>query len=410
MRSSLLRGLLAAGSLWLAACGGVDAASESADTTAVTHAPELVQMNDVSVMFPLGEDDASLLSADADGRGGEVLPRQVYESAFGPPGTLQTGGTPAAPPHDALRLVSFRVDPCFAQIGAIADHDACDNQLRLVFQSTRDKADGLHAEDNAVHAFYRLSRSELTQAVEALVAWRLEHGDERLGPLAPHPLLTDGQEAVAAHKVVTSLAGPASLMRITLFTTSGLGTAWNFSGFDVVEGEVARMPMVDLPASTEVVAFFRGFTPGELTGDPAFTPPTEAEPANDMQLLGNAMRALAASADEQQRAVDAAARIESPDFHSPDTTDCASCHAAEPARRMVGEALLGLSASDAAPRSLPDLRFLHPDDLAATSVDPEVNLHMFSYTGRQASIHGRTIDETASVVAYLNEHVFGFGD
>ena len=38
-------------------------------------------------------------------------------------------------------------------------------------------------------------------------------------------------------------------------------------------------------------------------------------------------------------------------------------------------------------------------------MDPAVNLHMFSYAGRQVSIHRRTIHETAAVVAYVNEQL-----
>ena len=56
-------------------------------------------------------------------------------------------------------------------------------------------------------------------------------------------------------------------------------------------------------------------------------------------------------------------------------------------------------------RALGDGRYVTADDLAATTVDPAVNLHMFSYAGSQASIHRRTIHETAAVVAYVNDHV-----
>ena len=91
-------------------------------------------------------------------------------------------------------------------------------------------------------------------------------------------------------------------------------------------------------------------------------------------------------------------------MHDADSTDCASCHAADPVRRIVGEGLWSLSASDGL-GFVPDGRYLTVDDLEATSVDPAVNLHMFSYAGDQASIHRRTIHETAAVVAYVNEHV-----
>lgn len=77
-----------------------------------------------------------------------------------------------------------------------------------------------------------------------------------------------------------------------------------------------------------------------------------------MQLLGNLATAKAASKTAQQAAFDAALRIENPTKHSPDTIDCASCH-------------------------------------------------VFSYRDGHPMIAVRVINETASVVAYLNGSVLG---
>jgi hypothetical protein len=392
--------------LALCACTGAPAPGE-AEFDSTSFEPTLAQPNDVSVMFPPPPDAAALelrLGAASVARGGELLPRAAYEAAFGPPGTLQAGGTPAAPDHARLRVVSFRLDPCFAALGAI-DHDACDNQLRVVLQTFELKSGVPLAADNAVHAFYRLTRAELTEAVRTLIDLRLDHGDERLGPLAPHPLAGEPGVERSIQELVAKVAGAENLTRVTLFTQSGLGTAWNFSGFDFDADGARRMTLAQVADGTEVVAFFRGFTPGSLTGNPAFTPPTTAAPADDMQLLGNTGVAKQATPSERQRAFDALVRIENPDLHTPDTIDCASCHAAEPVRRIAGDAF-GLSPSDDLAFAA-DERFVPAADLAATSVDPDVDMHMFSYLGTRASIHRRTIHETAAVVAYLNEHVLG---
>ncbi len=349
--------------------------------------PSAPQPGDVSVMLPLPADEAALASRLG---AAELMPQAIYEAAFGPPGTLQAGGTPAAPAHAALRLSAFRLDPCFAALPPV-DDAACVRQLRLVLQSYRVKDGAVHADDNAVHAFYRLTRDELYDAVDAMIALRLERGVTALGPLAPHPLAGDPEVSVAIDTLIGALARPDNLTRITLLTSSGLGTAWNFSGVEVEAGSAARMQLVDVPAGSEVVAFFKGFTPDTLSGDPAFTPPSQAPPEDNMQLLGHAGRAAQAPPEARARAFDALLRIEDPAEHTPDTTDCASCHAAEPVRRFVAEPL-GLDAGD-------DLA-VDPD-----SVAPDVNLHMFSYVGRQASIHRRTIHETHAVIAHLAEHL-----
>jgi hypothetical protein len=363
-----------------------------------------VQLGDVSVLLPLArtrEETAEYLAASTAARGGELLPRAVYEAAFGPPGKLQSGGTPAAPRHADLRLVGFRFDPCFAHLGPVDAETACDNQVRLVFQTFSKPG---YADDTAVPAFYALERDELAAAIDEMIALR---GDARLGPLGPHPLVAE--EGLAGHThdalaaVVTRYAGAANLTRITEFTTSGLGTAWNFSGVEVLPEGTKRIDLVHVPAGSEVVAFFRGFTPGKLGGEPPFSPASSAPPEDNMQLLGNQTWAERAPAAERELAFDAAVRIENPTLHTPETTDCASCHAAAPARALVGEAILGLA--DDGLDFVADGRFVPEDDLAELPLDATVSMHMFSYKGATPSIHRRTVHESAAVVAFLETWV-----
>jgi hypothetical protein len=403
--------LLCALASCLAACdaaGGAQGAPASAVPVALSVEapavrPELAQPDDLSVLYPLATSQAAFdrgyLTPASPGLGGPLLPADVYEQAFGPPGMLQLGGTPAAPALAGLRMVAFRLDPCFARTEAIPDA-ACESQLRVVFQTLRFDGTQAIAADDAVHAFYRLRRDQLAAAVHTSIALRRKHaGDQRsLGPLAPHPILVeqglDGELAAELDQLVLHLAGAQNLTRITQVTASGLGTAWNFSGVDVANGAASRMKIPTVPAGTTTVAFFAGFSSGQLTGQPAFTPATEAAAIDDLQLLGDVHRAARASAADRQRAYDASLRIEDPALHSPNTIDCASCHLAQAVRVMVGEAAFHLTAST------PELR------AAAARLpapeDRDVNVHMFGYKGTRASIHPRTINETAAVTAYVN--------
>jgi hypothetical protein len=398
MRGSAI--LLCMVARWLAACdpAGVQAAPATAGPAGARGLAELAQPDDLSVLYPLATSQAAFdryLTPASPGLGGSLLPAAVYEQAFGPPGTLQHGGTPAAPALAGLRMVAFRLDPCVARLEATPDA-ACENQLRVVFQTLR--FDGTQAiaiaADDAVHAFYALRRDQLAAGVQASIALRRKHaGDQRqLGPLAPHPILVeqgvDGELAAELDQLVLQLAGASNLSRITQVTSSGLGTAWNFSGVDVANGTPTRMAIPTVPPGTTTVAFFAGFSPGTLTGEPAFTPATEAAPIDDLQLLGDVHRAARASAADRQRAYDASLRIEDPRLHSPNTIDCASCHLAQAVRGMVGEAAFHLAAPAPAPA---------PAD--------GVNVHMFGYKGTRASIHPRTVNEAAAVTAYVNATV-----
>src|SRR5687768_12389564 len=220
--------------LTAAACAAPTDEGDEAESTedAITQdlRPELAQVNDVSILFPLAKTKASF------DRGyltpGAMLPKTVYERAFGPPGTLQVGGTPAAPALAGLKLVAVRFDPCFA------NSNPCKNQMRLIFQTLSFASNRTTAADDAVHVFYSLTRDELKGAVQKMIELRRRKaGDRRLGALGPHPVLKsssgdlDVTTAGEVNALVQSLAKADKLVQFTQFAPSGLDTTWNFSGF-----------------------------------------------------------------------------------------------------------------------------------------------------------------------------------
>jgi hypothetical protein len=323
------------------------------DASPAAVASQRAQADDLAVLIPL---EAAGLTPQAPGVGGPLVPADLYARAFGPPGALQRGGTPAAPALEGLRMVAFRLDPCApaATIGA-----PCTAQLRLVFQTVTIAAGRATAADDAVHAFYALERDQLLDAVLAIIAQRRrEAGDRELGALAPHPLLVEqgrgGGFAAALDALVCSLAGQRNLVRLTEVTSSGMGTAWNFAGVDLADGAATPVAIAGLPAGAPMISFFAGFSPGALTGDPAVTPVPQHAAADDL---------------ERPRArPQAAARIEDPAIHTSATIDCVSCHLA---------------------RSL------------LTPARP-IDVHMFGYQGTTPSIQPRTVHETAASLVLVN--------
>ncbi len=414
MRRALATLLLA-----VAACAAPESDDEADTSEAAATSdlrPELAQVNDVSILFPLAKSraafDRGYLTPASTGNGGAILPKTIYERAFGPPGTLQIGGTPAAPALANLKLVAVRFDPCFAERSATPDESTCKNQMRLVFQTLKLQGNATVAADDAVHVFYSISRAQLKAAVEKMVALRRRvAGDRRLGALGPHPLLKtssgdlDVNVAAEVNALVTSLAGPSNLVQFTQFAPSGLDTTWNFSGFDVRKN--APMEIPTLPADdNKHVAFFAGFTEGQLEGDPAFVPASRAPAADNMQALGNRFTANAAGAEGRRRAFEALLRLENPAMHTPDTIDCASCHAVEPARKLVGAKHFASEMSQARGAFRADPQWVPAADVeVATQAESGVNVHMFSYKGAVPSVHRRTINESAAIVAHLNSRV-----
>jgi hypothetical protein len=97
-------------------------------------------------------------------------------------------------------------------------------------------------------------------------------------------------------------------------------------------------------------------------------------------------------------------RIENPNFHSPNTIDCASCHVGQAARLLIGDDVLGLSATDN-----PNLFARNPKYVSARSMKQTtnvrtqpLNVHMLSYRNDKLMIGQRVINETAATVAYVN--------
>jgi hypothetical protein len=363
-------------------------------------------------MFPLGDATKlnSYLAASAPGVGGALLPQAVFAN--------DSSSGPIA--YEQLRMVAFRLDPCFAQTEPITPTTNCENQLRVVFQPLAPDNGTLTAQDAAVHAFYSLTRDQLLAALSEIVAARRhDGGDVDLGPLAPHFLITrDGVGGELAQKletIVTEYAGAGNLVRFTSLLAEGLvegggggpkndGTAaagesdfWDLHGFDVANGSVTPMSIASLPSGTTDESVEAGSVPLEGRIDPQTTS------SDNLALLVSMNNAQSATATDRQAAFDAALRIENPGVHSPNTIDCGSCHMAAPARQLVA-VQLGLTTDGNANAFSADPS-IHAADLTSTTTvlapDGGLNIHAFSYRGTGPMINTRVINETAANLAYL---------
>jgi hypothetical protein len=369
-------------------------------------------MNDLSVLMPLPRTQAELdtmLGPSSQGNGGMFLPETLYVQDLN---ALEM-------PYQQLKLVAFRLDPCFGPTDPVADASHCQNQLRLVFQPLIEN-DGAGvpatAADGAVHVFYQLSREQLLAAVDDLVAARrAAGGDDDLGPLAPHPLLVReglaGSYGNSLASILPKYAGPGNLIRFTSFTISTITHGLAPGPASVDQFWLLRGQLVDGTTLSPIsIATFPAGTVN-MTLDAQSTAPlaSRAAPAptgpDDISALMSMNGATAATAAMRQAAFDAALRIENPRFHTPDTIDCASCHMAQPARELVGE-IFGLSASGNANAFVAAGTFPATDLMATThlvSADGGLNVHAFSYRSHDPMINQRVINETAANVGLVRQ-------
>ncbi|HEY6081338.1 MAG TPA: hypothetical protein VIW29_21130 [Polyangiaceae bacterium] len=374
--------------------------------------PTDLQLNDVSVLFPLPKtEQEQLLPMTAKGARGLLLPEKVYDGvghilgSFNPnPGSI--GGDYEAP-YANLRVVALRVDPCFAALAPAQNGGDCQNQLRLVVQ----EIDAMGAFDSALHLFYAISRDELLELVAGIAGLRqtLAPG-ARMGKLQRHPVMAAeglaGAMASGVRSAVLAHAGEQNLVRITRMSAQG-GPFWHFSGFDLAAGELTPMHIPTLPSGDDVSQRLdRGFGGLEKV-HPTAVPVSGSE--DDFMVLLDFQAAQALSKAEQQAKFASLLRVENPGHHSPNTLDCVSCHAATPATRLVVEPTLGLSSAGSTPRFLPDPKLISEAELEATFDDQEplTNVHAFSYTRMGGvGINQRAVNESAAVVEYLSKQTF----
>jgi hypothetical protein len=379
-----------------------------------------VQLNDVSLLFPLPTTDDALahdtLHASDVGAHGALLPEALYDAVghvAGSSGNPPIGGVGDAAYGD-LRVVAVRLDPCFAALAPDPHGVDCKAQLRVVLQQVRNEGGvggSVAAFDSALHVFYRLTRAELLDVTRQIVALRQANTEGfvavDLGPLAPHPLMVaqglHGAFASGVRALVLAHAGADNLTRITELSASSPGFAWSFKGFDVtsaVPPVVVPMGIPTIPGLTATFeqTFFSGFG-ADLEGQ--FNPATSD--ADNFTSLASVTTSQGLSEADRLHAFDALVHVEHPARHSPDTIDCASCHLATPVSFKVMQPKFALAESSRPDAFVPDARFVNVAHTHATyDVTASFNVHAFSYVDTSPGINQRTINETAAIVAYLN--------
>lgn len=366
--------------------------------------PHLAQMNDVSILYPAPTTPADvdrLLRPTTMASAGALLPRAMWDATGGD----EVPPVAEAPSYDyaSLRLLALRFDPCAQRLATTPVTEPCVNQLRLTFQTTVTSTNGpqpvVHFPHTALQVNYGLSREELLAAVREIVEAReAARGGAELGPLAPHPILTQdgitGSFGQALERVILRYAGEQRVTRIARARATVRDFFFTFRAFDLAGGAMTASIIPSLPPPDSFVGgFVRGLPPVTLSLMPLSTSQDSIA-----LLAGRPEAANAATPAQRQASFDAALRVENPQVHSPATIDCATCHTAGSVIG-VARARYGLL------RETPN-----PNTYVAQGV-PAASLQVLypSNTGMLIFGHDvgpviaqRVVNETASVVATMN--------
>ena len=370
----------------------------------------MLQLNDVSVLFPLATSTAELsssLKASATGARGVLLGASLYDSIghlSGSTGNPPPGGIGETAYAD-LHVVAVRIDPCFADISPDPHSATCLNQLRLIMQEVRTSSGQATGFDSALHVFYRLTREELLDFAHAVATLREGRAPgQRLGKLAPDPVMVseglDGPMANGVRALILRYAGAQNLTRVTKLSATTVGFAWDFSGVEVSPGNLLTpVTIASMPAGTATQSLFSGFS---VTDPEALLSPPPSR-TDDFTPLTSTMTASTLDAGARDLAFAALVRIDHPNRYTPENIDCASCHFATPTSALIAKAKYGLDeATDPNAFTVGDAGVL-PEELTPTfSTVNGFNVHAFSYLERDPGINRRVVNETAAVVEFLN--------
>ena len=358
-------------------------------------------LNDVSILYPLPDSDSAtkdLIAPQERGLKGVWLPYDIYQHL-----PAIDHATPAEQTYQALRVVAVRLDPCFLSKGD------CLPQVRLVWQpitpadyGSTAKYGVLEAKDAAIHTLYTLTPAMfeklLTDYAALVKTTNMDLSEE---PLQIHPVLLKqglrGPFATRLRALLSKYVGPATFWRATAMQGLPGDDEWSFTGFNVRDGAVQDLPIARIGAHSQRIqvaqlnhtSFANGLVhPLPDLADDNYLPDILRE---------RSLNRIPQSASELAIAI---ADIENPTRNTPDTVDCVSCHAAQPAGSLLSRTLSGL-------RNQPEVKAhvfqstlpLHNSGLHLA--DSHV-LRAFGYIDRDPAISRRVTNESANVVRQLN--------
>jgi len=332
----------------------------------------VVEAADVSILYPLPDSIDQLVQPSEEAAYGQLFPERLFPTTIG---AVDVGVT-----YADMRMIALRLDPCSAR-------EACNSEVRAIFQPVFQTDGGVTVGDGAIHVFYAVPKEELVSLLEEILALKEAHGagiaygDE----LGPQPILAatglDGAFAHGLHELVLEHLGESRIERFTERNHQiPAQDRWDFYLFDG-----PGLPRQTIATTSTIEQQLTGThaSAQDAGGIVVVSPPLDSPliPIVDVNRQ-------AGVTDDIRAGFARAIELQDPTKETSESADCVSCHLAEGARH-IGATEYGLS-PDGAFQSKRSLAYRR--DLTAVT-----NLHMFAYNGRNVSVTQRVANESAVV-------------
>ena len=376
-------------------------------------------LNDVSYLFPIPNGEASqsiqLLKTTDSGMKGSLMPQEIYQQI---PTLLNAGKGNPTLYKEALRVVSFRFDPC------PAGNSKCQPELRLVWQPIEydTRYNKWLTRDATVHSFYSLSDKQFKSVKEKL--WDLKRANEAQGvsthkvPLGVHPALVNSVTYKTTNKqlqeILVSTCGEKNLFKVTFMSLLVPTRWWRFGGFEKSDqGQWARFVIPRLESALDEDLFNVALEEGTLLHKPGkemdaifnILPEDYPEKDNIFALINKSYR----KNDDNDYMVfkeklGAIERFRNPYKTHAKNLDCASCHYADASKYYALKRFPQLAGEDAFDR------FINPNpniyELKNTTIADKATrvVRAFGYFVDQPAVNQRVINDSAVSAEWLNNH------
>jgi hypothetical protein len=384
----------------LAACGGPGPMPTSTQ----------LDINDVSFLYPLPaqlSDKDKLLKFDSSGAEGQLLPRSYFDQVNGNSDAIDETLSGDAI-YSGMRIISARVDPAFP-IDAMTP-PTTRKQIRLVAQIVETIDGGaVGTGDGTLHLFYNMSDAQFAEITDGLDKLKQIAGNDTQGkPLDVHPTMKqqglDGTYATALSKLITDHCGEQNLFRVAFMVAKQDGKSWKFGAYlrkdtAMQEDTIPRTGATTADLQKEQTQTENGTEDNRNTTFNPVAVDSHNQPDDLPTLLVNQDLQFA---DDMTlaRAVTEALHIENPDKETPQTIDCASCHAASRAL-TTAKTELSLDMSKYAAEAYAAPSRFNTARVDSVGQDPFAQ-RAFGYFGNRTAFSQRTINESAAIADKLS--------
>ena len=361
--------------------------------------------NDLSILLPLpaSAESEELLHAETEGALGVLIPEKPFLKIprLAPVFRSNYEG------YLSLRAVSFRIDPCFPKVGG-----GCRKQIRIVWQPLvvgLDKRSNEYVRtvDAAVHTFYDLSDNDFSLLLKEVGDLKINSNVVTDGlSLNVHPAALaqglKGPFVKGLHRILLSHIGQKNLTRMTFMLVRGPSILWVFGGFDFANGNPSPMviPRLETGKDDKQQIFINSSATHDDFVQSDIRPAPDGPDTFNLLMGESARISPIEDRSEIKRGLVSILKIENPDFHSPNTMDCVSCHTAQATRTFALNRFYpaGLTTEMRAKQYRSKFNLANTSAVAGATN----NLHSFGYFEGEPSISQRTINEAAAVADSLN--------